>query len=869
MHPLQNGSQVTERPADKPVSGLPGYFADSGENNFPSYPGADWFNNVIDEFLNVLSYMGVVFDAQNTDNLKKAFEKVDLVSLSKAFNRSFIQISQGLIYEKYSDSGFLFSPHLTFGEHHYLPLEDIGSSSFTLDGNVVDNNDGTITVGSDQGDKIFSRITSQALTPNSLPFALVDVYKLAPEVDYSGAVRRAAMTGKAVLFSSGDYSMDYCQLSGGDIDSYGISHDHITILGLNGAKIISKSYVGDTPPPNLGLNYGFIASTFSLYNFKKVTIKHLSGYGPLFSNLGEDCKPITQGGGTYNAYNTVSKFISVNFSNDVHCEGIETEKYYGSVYYRECHDSFAINLKSSFSRQPFLFQDCDNLYGEKIRSYDARFSLEKASLDFADLKVFDRSTSSLIYTAVPGAVGDTEGVKLSGGYGIVAAGCFNATFRDCDSIRSGSEDFRTQNGPTGRLSLNVKWFNCNSYYSNRYALSTRSDTAQGTRYINCDVFYLNDINTYNQQPPVDVSEVLNPIVDGSTIESHWQFLLPRTSNAAMYSNGSGDEYRSCKVVTNPTMRVDDKAKLSERYADGFSAYGMQAGIQSFGTAKFSGNEFTGQCESNNGFWQFFSGDAEVIDNELGTGRGVDVNQTVPYCIGLRGSMSKLHLNKNYVKGGLYTIATQADNVLISDFKSGRNTFDCAGGGSIFRSARIDEYRLISYHDTFIGPALFSVSSNVARIQRILFDGPTILTDRFGISQPTEIDVLRLVLFKDGDEFYHRVDTSGNDYPQALVGPRTIKLLDVFRENAIYTATPGDDEGVVSTKFRGADISPSSAVDVCNLYASDGVTSHKLACTVAGGGTGQSRYLFNASNANVQGTFYLKYVPLNFDINLEF
>ncbi|RTZ20412.1 SGNH/GDSL hydrolase family protein, partial [Vibrio penaeicida] len=59
MHPLQNGSQVTERPANKPVSGLPGYFTESGENNVPSYPGADWFNHVIDEFLNVLSLMGI------------------------------------------------------------------------------------------------------------------------------------------------------------------------------------------------------------------------------------------------------------------------------------------------------------------------------------------------------------------------------------------------------------------------------------------------------------------------------------------------------------------------------------------------------------------------------------------------------------------------------------------------------------------------------------------------------------------------------------------------------------------------------------------------------------------------------------------
>ncbi|MGL1163486.1 hypothetical protein ACSTKZ_07895 [Vibrio parahaemolyticus] len=74
MHPLQNGSQVNERPANKPVSGLPGYFTESGENNVPSYPGADWFNNVIDEFLTVLASLGVNYDSESTNNLSNTFK---------------------------------------------------------------------------------------------------------------------------------------------------------------------------------------------------------------------------------------------------------------------------------------------------------------------------------------------------------------------------------------------------------------------------------------------------------------------------------------------------------------------------------------------------------------------------------------------------------------------------------------------------------------------------------------------------------------------------------------------------------------------------------------------------------------------------
>lgn len=76
MHPLQNGSQVTERPADKPVSGLPGYFTESGENNVPSYPGADWFNDNIDEFLNSLSVFGISFEHGRTDHLSRIFSGI-------------------------------------------------------------------------------------------------------------------------------------------------------------------------------------------------------------------------------------------------------------------------------------------------------------------------------------------------------------------------------------------------------------------------------------------------------------------------------------------------------------------------------------------------------------------------------------------------------------------------------------------------------------------------------------------------------------------------------------------------------------------------------------------------------------------------
>ncbi|EOV9225704.1 SGNH/GDSL hydrolase family protein [Vibrio parahaemolyticus] len=74
MHPLRNGSQVSERPARKPVVGSGGWFTESGENNVPSYPGQDWFNQCIQEFLSGLAELGITFNPDNEDHLAKAFK---------------------------------------------------------------------------------------------------------------------------------------------------------------------------------------------------------------------------------------------------------------------------------------------------------------------------------------------------------------------------------------------------------------------------------------------------------------------------------------------------------------------------------------------------------------------------------------------------------------------------------------------------------------------------------------------------------------------------------------------------------------------------------------------------------------------------
>lgn len=81
---LKNGSQVAARPARTPTVGSPGYFSESNDNGAPSYPGQDWFNDVIDEMSNALTEAGVAYDSSKLTNLATAFVKLKEYSASKA-----------------------------------------------------------------------------------------------------------------------------------------------------------------------------------------------------------------------------------------------------------------------------------------------------------------------------------------------------------------------------------------------------------------------------------------------------------------------------------------------------------------------------------------------------------------------------------------------------------------------------------------------------------------------------------------------------------------------------------------------------------------------------------------------------------------
>lgn len=81
---LKNGSQVAARPSRVPTVGSPGYFANSNDSGAPSYPGQDWFNDIIDELNNAFSEAGVAYDSSKLTNLATAFVKLKEDSTSKA-----------------------------------------------------------------------------------------------------------------------------------------------------------------------------------------------------------------------------------------------------------------------------------------------------------------------------------------------------------------------------------------------------------------------------------------------------------------------------------------------------------------------------------------------------------------------------------------------------------------------------------------------------------------------------------------------------------------------------------------------------------------------------------------------------------------
>ncbi|MDQ8186278.1 glycosyl hydrolase family 28-related protein [Pelagicoccus sp. SDUM812002] len=573
-------------------------------------------------------------------------------------------------------------------------------------------------------------------------------------VDDTFALVRAvkAAKGRPVFFEPGKYLISYLQLSGDPSEPHFIDSNALTIVGRGQVEIISKSFVGERPPKSLGVKYGFTASALSLHGFTRISIQGLTFIGPLFRNIIEDVKPLVEGRGTYNAYNTRTKAISVNFSENVTIQDVLSRQHYGGIYLRECSDSVVKNVEHRESRQSYLFQDCDNLVVRNAKSYHARFTLDNVPNAYADGKVYERSGTALIYTIAPEATGGKTGVKRVSGYGFIVAGCRNSTLANCYSYAAGSDCFRVQNGPTGRQSVSVSFIDCVSDTGARHGFSVYAGNCLRTTFKRCVVTGLADIDFYNAQPPTTLTEARNPVVNADSIHSFWAFRLNRSINTALYHQGIDTVFEECSVKSKDDLKVKDFSKLSLRFMKAHDAYGPQCLYQDHGATNgvVTGCVFAGQVESRSGMIQFMGGRSIKFEgNSVSTSTGRSRATSTVCIIGLRSDYSSLELVSNSLEGGMYSVymVNTSGTYSIEGFVSSNNVF-LNPGISVFRVVLATHvYNLTSLGDTFQGPALCSTLSG-GKLQGILFRNPTLRVSSIGFNTADESEMIR---FRHSDE----------------------------------------------------------------------------------------------------------------------
>ncbi|EOW9271469.1 TPA: hypothetical protein AB5C86_001932 [Vibrio cholerae] len=165
MHKLQNGSQVSVRPARKTQLGSAGYFSESNDSASPSYPGQDFFNDQIDEFENALAGGGIAYDHLRVDHLARLFAQkanaADAFVSSKLFDKSIsgepaffapsnqimascaIVVSVGGELIKFSEGSVAATPAMSAGVDYAIYATADGlivSSNFTVpDGYTAEN----------------------------------------------------------------------------------------------------------------------------------------------------------------------------------------------------------------------------------------------------------------------------------------------------------------------------------------------------------------------------------------------------------------------------------------------------------------------------------------------------------------------------------------------------------------------------------------------------------------------------------------------------------------------------------------------------------------------------------------------------------
>ena len=153
MYALDNSSGVTVMPPVKSQQyqhDAPRWFTEGGNGIAPSYPGADWFNIVQAELLNILTEAGIEPTKNNNKQLAQSIidlaKKHSLSQFSQSLESGWCKLPNGLVIQwgsgtsQSSESGALFKFPLAFTKQCFSILAtDVGGGTFAYGLSPVNN----------------------------------------------------------------------------------------------------------------------------------------------------------------------------------------------------------------------------------------------------------------------------------------------------------------------------------------------------------------------------------------------------------------------------------------------------------------------------------------------------------------------------------------------------------------------------------------------------------------------------------------------------------------------------------------------------------------------------------------------------------
>lgn len=665
--------------------------------------------------------------------------------------------------------------------------------------------------------------------------------------------------GRKIKFNNGVFLVDYFALSGDKRKPEYIDSDTLNIEGSDSTIIKMNGFINSEPPSyNLGINFGYEPSIFSLNCFNKITIKNITLKGCLFDNLEEDTKAKTETGGTLLAYNTRVKCISATYSKNIYIDNVKCSENYSALQFRDCENLVLNNIFSFNTRACYMVDGCNNVYLNNVYSTDARFELSKSYLDDITNTVYN--ADGLVYKLNPNSIAN-YGFKLNQGYGFVLSGS-NITLNDCYSIRSASECFRIQTPTTsGKAeSSNITLNNCKSIESARYGFSVRTDNVTNLTFNNCHVEYCADIDVWYGEVPHTLQEAQNSFATKENIETYWAFRLCRTSNGSFYASGKNTKYINCSSTSKETMYENsngnsDLNKKKSYYLKEYQGCGLnnhfidysgEDNIVILDNCIFKNPTASKYGSIRTGYKTSMSSSL-IIKNCV-----IDVNSSYYNQFGLYlgGDMSKkkLSLINNKFEGGyanLYFENTSA----FSNFISKNNIYSASRSPLRINS---DIKQKIIFQNDFLN-GLFCMSCKTL-MNGFLFNNCQLNYSTRLYETEKEVTFYE-VYFKEGSEYFYEIDAETNwTGVNTLLNGRYIIYKNFIVTKIIpYTILSSNLNNLKLLKSIHLDSDPvKTRYDVFSVYNLD--NEYKFQTYLSSGGTNLKQVGFSVTNDSIKGRY---------------